>query len=439
MSTHTGSAASSGHSWLRLYAAVAAMPLALVACGGGGGGGSPTPAPPPPAPTPSASLAVTPSATTVAPGGAAITLTAVVSNSSDTPTWSLSGAGTLSATTGTTIQYTPPAAGTVPANTTVTISAALTGATTQTVGITLLVTPVAGLTWTNVTATSVGNLLGVDYADGHYVAVSDSGAALASTDAVTWSPITLFSSNVTTDHLNARAIAHVGNNYVAVGSVSPAPYTTSNSAAAWSTDGVTWTMAGTTAVTTPLHGVIGGTRFIGLGEAGNLYSSTDGRTWSALTALSGVGIGAMNAGVYGGGRYVAVGDNGFIAASSDSTAWLAGKVVVVGGAGVNMHGVAWTGTQYIAVGDNGVIAASTDGAAWAPRTSVLTGALRAVAASTAGEIVIVGDNGIETSEDGTTWTKRDEAGAAALAAVTFANGTFAAVGTASAIKTSPID
>jgi hypothetical protein len=133
---------------------------------------------------------------------------------------------------------------------------------------------------------------------------------------------------------------------------------------------------------------------------------------------------------------VAVGDSGYIAASSDSTAWLAGKVVVIGGVGVNMHGVTWTGTQYIAVGDNGVIAASADGAAWAPRTSALTGTLRSVAASTTGEIVIVGDNGIESSEDGITWTTRDEAGAAALAGVTFANGKFAAVGTASAIKTS---
>jgi hypothetical protein len=429
MSTHTGSGASSGHSWLRLYAAVAALPLALVACGGGGGGGSPTPAPAPvptPAPSPGASLVVTPSATTVAPGGAAITLTAVVSNSTDTPTWTLSGVGTLSAATGTSIQYIPPAAGTVSANTTVTISAALTGATTQTLGITLVVTPIAGLNWTSVTAASVGNLQGIDYAAGQYVAVSDTGAGLASADGVTWNPISVLAP---AGAANARAIAHIGNNFVAVGSAS------SNGAAAWSTDGVTWTMAGTTAVTTPLHGVIGGgTRFVGLGEGGHLYSSTDGHTWAALTAITGVGT--LNSGVYGGGRYVAVGDGGYIAASSDSIAWLAGKVVVVGGAGVNMHGVTWTGTQYVAVGDNGVIAVSPDAAHWGPSTSKLTGTLRSVAAANPGEIVIVGDNGIETSEDGVTWTVRDAVGAPALSGVAFGNGKFAAVGTASAIRTS---
>ena len=427
MSTVTGSVASSGHAWLRLYAAVALMPLALVACGGGGGGGSPSPAPTPtPAPSPAASLSVTSSSTTVAPGGSPVTLTAVLTNISGTPAWTLTGAGTLSAATGTSIQYIPPAAGSITANTTVTISAALTGATTQTVGITLVVTPIAGLTWANVAAASVGNLQGIDYADGRYVAVSDTGTGLASTDAVTWSPITVLSSN-------ARAIAHIGNNLVAVGA-SP----TSTGAAAWSTDGLTWTAANTTAVTLPLHGVIGGgTRFIGLGEGGHLYNSTDGQSWAALTTIPGVGN--LNSGVFGGGRYVAVGDNGYIADSTDSVAWLAGQVVVVNNVGINLHGVAWTGTQYIAVGDSQIIASSTDGAHWIPRTSALTGTLRSVAVSATGEIVIVGDNGIESSEDGVTWTARDEAGAAALAGITFGNGKFAAVGTASAIKTSSAD
>ena len=439
MSKNTGYAASREQSWLKLYAAVAALPLALAACGGGGGGGSPTPPltpPSAPTPAPTASLAVTPSATTTTPGGASITLTAVVSNSSDTPTWTLNGPGTLSAASGTSITYVPPASGSLTANTTAIVSAALTGATTQTVSIGLTVAAVAGLNWTNVPASSVGNLQGVDYADGHYVAVSDQGSALASTDGVTWTPITLMSSNVATDHLNARAITHLNNTYVAVGSVSPTPYSTSSGAAATSTDGVTWTMASTTAVTTPMHGVIAGTRFVGLGESGQLYSSTNGLTWSALTTLNGVQT--LNAGVYAGGRYLAVGDAGYIAASADSVAWQAGQVVVVGGAGVNLHGVTWTGTLYVAVGDNGAIATSPDGVHWLPRTSAFSGTLRSVAAS-GGEIVIVGDQGIETSEDGITWTARDEAGAAALSGVTFANGKFVAVGAASAIKTSVTD
>jgi photosystem II stability/assembly factor-like uncharacterized protein len=50
--------------------------------------------------------------------------------------------------------------------------------------------------------------------------------------------------------------------------------------------------------------------------------------------------------------------------------------------------------------------------------------------------VIVGDNGIETSEDGVHWTAQDPAGAAALNDVIFGSGKFVAVGANSAIKTS---
>ena len=293
----------------------------------------------------------------------------------------------------------------------------------------------AGLNWTNVTAASAGNLLGVDYADGHYVAVSDQGSALASTDGATWSAITLLSSNVSTDHLKAYAITHLGSNFVAVGAVSPTPYTTSTGAVATSADGVTWTMGTLPAGATPIHGLISGTRLIGLGETGHIYSSTNGQSWTALTAITGPGT--LNAGVFANGKYVGVGDNGYIVASNDSIAWAAGQVVKVAGAGVNLHGIAWTGTQFVAVGDNGAITTSADGSAWsALHTSALSGTLRSVAVSDTGLIVVVGDSGIETSTDGSTWTSRDEAGVAALAGVTFANSKFVAVGTSSAIKTS---
>ena len=440
MSQNPGSNASFDKSWLRLYAAVAALPLVLVACGGGGGGGSsPAPAPAPvptpsPAPAPGASLVVTPSATTASPNGAAITLNAAVTGSTGTPTWTISGPGTLSATSGTVITYTPPDSEVFDANATVTISAALTGATSQSVSISLTPVVIAGLNWTNVAVTSIGALQGIDYADGHYVAVSDAGTALASTDAATWTPITLFSSATSTDHFNARAIAHLSNTFVAVGSVSPAPYTTSASAIATSTDGVTWTMAPAPAVTTPLHGVVAGDHFVGLGESGNIYGSTDGRTWTAVTTLTGVGT--LNAGAYGAGTYVAVGDAGYIAFSNGGATWGFGPTASVNKVFVNLHGVTWTGSMFVSVGDSGLIATSTDGAHWTPRTGVITGALRSVATSTGGEIVIVGDAGIETSKDGITWTSRDPAGAAALLGVTFANGRFVAVGAASAIKTS---
>ena len=361
MSRNTGSVASSDKSWLKLYAAVAVLPLALTACGGGGGGSpsaplTPTPSPAPtPAPTPSP---------TPAPA------------------------------------------------------------------------PTVGTNWTNVSVTGAGNLTAVDYGNGHFVAVSDTGAAITSTDGATWTPAIPLTSNVATDHLKAYAVGHLGTTLVAAGSVSPAPYTSSTGAVASSADGTTWTMGSLPAGSTPIHALIAGTRLVGLGETGHLYYSTNGSSWSALTILSG-GIGTLNAGAYGNGIYVGVGDNGYIARSGDSVAWGSGKVIAISGVGINLHGLAWTGSQFVAVGDNATITTSPDGAAWsALKTSAISGTLRAVAVASDGTIVVVGDNGIETSPDGNTWTAHNESGVAALQGATFGNGEFVAVGAGSTVKTS---
>ena len=421
--------------WLRLYAAVAALPLVLTACGGGGGGGTPTaPLTPTPAPTPSASVVVTPSATTTAPNGAAITLNAVVTGSTATPTWTLTGPGTLSASSGNVITYTPPDSEDFDADGTAIVTASLTGGATQSVTLVLTPVTIAGLNWSSVAATPVGTLQASDYADGRYVAVSDSGAALTSTDATTWTATTVLSSAVATDHFNARAIAHIGATFVAAGSISPAPYTSSTSAVATSTDGVNWTMAATPTLSTPLHGLVASDHFVGLGEAGHLYSSTDGRTWVTLATIPGAGV--FNAGLYAAPKYVVVGDAGYIAVSTDGNIWAASQVLVSGGVGVNLHGVAYDGTHFITVGDNGTIATSTDGYHWTNGTSALSGTLRSVAVSASGEIVVVGDNGIETSKDAVHWHARDAAGAGALFDVSWLNGEFVAVGAASAIRTS---
>ena len=439
MSRNTGSMKSSDRSWLNLYAAVAALPLALTACGGGGGG-SPAPAPTPtptPSPAPAASLTVTPSAQSTTPGGATITLTATVTNSTATPSWTLTGPGSLSAMTGTSVVYTPPALGAITANATAIVSASLTGVTPQVVNLAVVVTA-SGATWTNATSGSSANLLGVDYDDNRFVAVTDTGAALGSTDAATWTPITLFTSGVSTDHLAAYAISHTGSTYVAGGATSSAPYSTSTGVIASSADGVTWTRSTLPAGTPPIHGfIVSPTRVVALSEGGQIYVSTDNSTYSLLTTISHPVT--LNAGAYGvilGGvtEYVGVADGGYVAASPNGTTF--GSTMVFPG-GPNMHGVAWTGTQFVAVGDNGTISTSTNGTAWSTlKTSAISGTLRSVTVTPTGLIVVVGDNGIETSPDGNTWTASNGSGVVALSGVTYGGGNLVAVGAAGAIKTS---
>jgi trimeric autotransporter adhesin len=57
------------------------------------------------------SLSVSPPSLTASIGGSAQTFTATLTNSTDTVNWSLAGAGSISATTGETTSYTPPATG----------------------------------------------------------------------------------------------------------------------------------------------------------------------------------------------------------------------------------------------------------------------------------------------------------------------------------------
>lgn len=290
--------------------------------------------------------------------------------------------------------------------------------------------PTIGTTWTNVSVSGAGNLTSVDYGAGHFVAVSDTGTAIVSTDAATWTPVVPLTSNVGTDTFRANVVSHLNGTLVVGGSV------TSHGAVAVSTDGTTWTMGTLPAGSTPIHGVIAGTKLIGLGETGHLYVSNDGSTWSAEPVIN--GIPTLNAGAYGAGAYLGVGDNGYMIRSVNGTTnWGVGQVIKVNGVGVNLHGVVWTGTQFVVVGDNGAISTSADGAMWVPlKTSAISGALRSVAVASNGTIVVVGDNGIETSPDGNVWTAQNEAGAAALYGVTYGNAEFVAVGSAGAVKTS---
>jgi hypothetical protein len=75
------------------------------------------------------SVSVTPETQTLPAGSAAVTITAAPVNSSDTVAWTLSGPGTISATTGSSITYTPPTSVTAQTNAVVTATLPTSGAT----------------------------------------------------------------------------------------------------------------------------------------------------------------------------------------------------------------------------------------------------------------------------------------------------------------------
>lgn len=122
----------------------------LAGCGGGGGGTPPVVTPPvitPPVIAPATEMTLSAASATAIASGAPVTLTASL-NGAGTVNWALAAGspGTLSATSGASVNYTPPAAAGVNAPTPVLISAT-SGSLSKTVTLTLLPDPArAGLT-----------------------------------------------------------------------------------------------------------------------------------------------------------------------------------------------------------------------------------------------------------------------------------------------------
>ncbi len=119
-------------------------------------------------------LSLNPTAATVTVGGAAVTINATLANATDTINWVLTGAGTLSGTTGATITYTPPTTGEASTATLTATAGALTAAVAITIN---AVTPAPTLTLTPTTATTT-------VADA--TAIPFTAALTNSADAITW-------------------------------------------------------------------------------------------------------------------------------------------------------------------------------------------------------------------------------------------------------------
>jgi hypothetical protein len=125
--------------------------VCLWACGGSEGPIT-EPAPPEPA------LSMNPTANSVTAGGAAVTFAATLANSSEAIEWSLNGKGSLSASSGAAISYTPP--GSLIVGDTATVIATAAG---ETAFATITINPNVTLTATPVTRTVKAGSPGVTF------------------------------------------------------------------------------------------------------------------------------------------------------------------------------------------------------------------------------------------------------------------------------------
>lgn len=218
--------------------------------------------------------------------------------------------------------------------------------------------------------------------------------------------------------------------------------------------GITW--AASTAGTADLLGVAKGTAtvagvtgdvLVAVGNAGSLYSSTDGMAWAA--PVSGVPVtSSLNAATANGTTYVVAGAGGVILTSSDALSW----AQKTSGTANDLFSVASNGSgAYVAVGANGTILTSADGSGntWTAATSGTTRHLYGITWAN-GWYVAVGQAGtMLQSSDGATWSAITPSapvtadlksvaygGASTSLNVTSGTNTFVAVGNAGALVTS---
>ena len=334
-------------------------------------------------------LAVQATATSAVASGQAVALHADLVGASDTPTWSLSGPGSLSATTGTDVNYLPPDAESFDDAATVTITVSA-GGRTQQAQIALAAANVAGHHWSIAHAPG-SQWTRVAWADGVFVAVGLHGGIASSRDGVNW---------VRHDTAGAQSWMSV---------------------------------------------VRGDGQWLALGRGGELLASVDGTTWTTPAppllppdaaaakhadrrAHPAIDIGtALTELVFGNGVYIATGGFGVSFSSPDGVNWTAARAPT---------SIAFGDDRFVAP-DYGGVDSSVDGTTWTTAPGSPAAYLDPDIAFGNGRFIIQGEHLVDVgdlvaasyaSTDGATWTP------SALApnwgsGLDFAAGSFYSLGT----------
>ncbi|MCU6710551.1 S-layer homology domain-containing protein [Paenibacillus sp. J5C_2022] len=213
-------------------------------------------------------------------------------------------------------------------------------------------------------------------------------------------------------------LAYGNGQYVAVGKVGKV----------WSSgNGEDWSeQKGSGIIALPNDVAYGNDRFVAVGDDG-IAVSGDGTSWvkdDSFSDLIGVG--------YGNGLFVAVGLFGTILTSSDGESWTSRD----SGTSDFYEDIAYGNGQYVAVGAFGVVSTSPDGTDWTSRTSGTTEDLYGIAYGN-GKYVASGWGGILlTSDDGADWSVQASGVADSLYSVAYGDEHYAAVGDFGTVLTS---
>jgi hypothetical protein len=233
------------------------------------------------------------------------------------------------------------------------------------------------------------------------------GSAFSSTDGTNWKELPLGG------FFESEGITYGANRYVVSGYDSILT----------STDGAKWIEQHPSAKLGT--GAYGGGMFLLLGLWGNptTYASTDGANWSAGAAPS-----EMAGAAYGISQFAAVGQDGNLYSSTNGLSWTLARAANGGIDYSSLRAVCYGPHGFVAAGNRGMLAASSNGIAWTQLPPITDVRLSDITWG-AGLYVAVGDNGtILTSANGQDWTLHHSQVAANLSRVTFGEGAFVAIG-----------
>ncbi|MFM1748665.1 MAG: hypothetical protein RLZZ188_2331, partial [Verrucomicrobiota bacterium] len=248
--------------------------------------------------------------------------------------------------------------------------------------------------------------------------VSVGGGAAGSTYSYTWRRL---SGGVTTTvgtNSSSLYIPSVGSADVADYSVSVTDETstvTSVSAALRLAKPNVWTWRNPTTTGNDLWAVAHGNgRFVAVGRAGTILTSTDGSSWTPQAQQ----MPALFTNVaYLDSKFVVVGSHGNVLTSADGLTWTGGNV----GQSVTLYGVARSASIWVLTGSGGAIFTSANGTSWTrvPASAFtgvsFTSTLEGVIATASGFMTVsLGGHVLTGNADGSSWTVTQPAAGTAL-------------------------
>lgn len=249
----------------------------------------------------------------------------------------------------------------------------------------------------------------VAYGGGKFVAVAgNSNAAAYSTDGFSWTETTLPSS------LNWRSVAYGNGRFVAIAN--------NSRSIVYSSDGISWTLEQNALPADSFYSIAyGDGKFVSVRyNSRDAAYSTDGLSWTETDMPSSKYWTSV---AYGNGRFVAVStvSSNTAAYSDDGVSW--NTSVIPAGSWVS---VAYGNGKFVAIESGGDIDYCTDGTDWAPASTVSGGLWRCITYGDGKFVALDNRTSAAYSSDGIDWETTVRANGD-LRAVVYGNGKFAAV------------